>query len=477
MLIISEVPESTFLFRSFLDKKAFKELSVTERDIVTSQDLPGIKDKKLSIVLQTNGESITAAFSKPLMVNGVECRTRKLKKGDLIRLGRYRLIYEGEKWTEPLEQVPSESTSVRLKKGRAAKSSATGSRKRKQPVAALVIEAAAVLSSLFFLWFCSTQNPAVKAPISGEPEITEAREHEAPPVEEKIVKKKIEELKTEPESPVRESAVPLVIFSPGEIPEAQKLDILFIHAHPDDETLDYGLSIASAAKAGMKVGVLTFTDGESGFDFYPDRDITGIYPDRELKGKELAAVRIQEESRSLKILGASMYIRLGLKNRPYLKEEASKSIQMLIQEWGGRKMLIADLTEIFSRLSPDIIVSPDGPSAAREHFEHEAVGYITDLAVSEYQTKSPGVLSAYLKLVDPQQRDAYPGRELLSVKAEGASFGNFLIKKAALSRYQTQADACYYGIKRLKQFPVEYYFFQYRKSSSIAGSLFTADKS
>lgn len=464
MLIISEVPESTFLFRTFLDKKVFKEFFVTERDIVTSQDLPELKDKNLSIVLKSNGEYITAEFSKPLMVNGVECRARKLKKGDFLRIGRYRLIYEGEKQPEHEAPVPYESKTV-------------GSGKRRQPVAALIIEAAVVLSSLFFLWFCSTQNPAGKAPLTVEPEITAAREHEAPPEEGKAEKEKTEELIPESQQPVRKSEVPLVTYSPGEIPVPQKLDILFIHAHPDDETLDYGLSIARAVEAGMKVGVLTFTDGESGFDFYPDRDTTGIYPDKELKGKELADVRIQEEAASLKVLGASIYIRLGLKNRPYSNEEASKSIPQLIEEWGGETLLIAKLVELFSRLSPDIIVSPDGPSAAREHFEHEAVGYITDLAVSAYREKNPGVLDAYLKLVDPQQRDAYPDKELLAVKAEGASFGIFLIKKAALSRYQTQADACYYGIKRLKQFPVEYYFFRYRKSSSVAGSLFPAAKS
>ena len=122
-------------------------------------------------------------------------------------------------------------------------------------------------------------------------------------------------------------------------------------------------------------------------------------------------------------------------------------------------------------MSPDIIVSPDGPSAAREHFEHEAVGYITSLAVSDYLNKYPGKLKAYLKLVDPGQLKAYSGIPILSVKAEGASFGAILKKKAALSQYQTQADACYYGIKRLKEFPVEYYFFQYRENSSVAKNL------
>ena len=222
-----------------------------------------------------------------------------------------------------------------------------------------------MLASLSFLWYCTTQQPVQRNP------------------------------KTR-----------LLTYVPDVVPTPEKLDLLFIHAHPDDETLDYRLYISKAAEAGKTIGVLTFTDGESGFDFYPDRDTTGIYPDKELHGKELAAVRVKEEERAMKILGAAVYIRMGLKNRPYTAVEVKKSIPTIIKEWGGSTFLVNKLNAIFTAFDPAVIISPDGPSHAREHFEHEAVGYITARAVALYRQKNPGKLQTYLKLVDVQQAEA-----------------------------------------------------------------------
>lgn len=42
-------------------------------------------------------------------------------------------------------------------------------------------------------------------------------------------------------------------------------------------------------------------------------------------------------------------------------------------------------------------------------------------------------------------------------------------KKDALLQYETQADASYYGVKRLEKFPFEYYFAAYKpKTTKIA---------
>ena len=40
--------------------------------------------------------------------------------------------------------------------------------------------------------------------------------------------------------------------------------LLFVHAHPDDETLATGLSIAHYVEAGHEVDVLTCTLGDEG---------------------------------------------------------------------------------------------------------------------------------------------------------------------------------------------------------------------
>jgi len=473
---MSEIPESTFLFHVYQGKKSLKELHVNEKDIITSQDLPDFKNKTLSIILKQDGEKIVAFFSKAVLINGVEYHSRALKPGYTLKLGPYRLVYTGKKHAENPAPVISAARKEKTKKtykrnytptSRKSMQKQYPIRKHRQATAVLITEAAAVLSSLFFLWFCSTQRLIQKEPAIF-PSTVKIQNHETPPP----LKKENEKPKIVPKQPLKEPSGFLITYSPDATIVPAKLDILFIHAHPDDETLDYGLSIARAAEKGMKVGVLTFTDGESGFDFYPDRDTTGMYPDKELSGKKLAAVRIEEEENSLKVLGAYMYLRLGLKNRPYTKEEVNKPLPTLIKEWGGRDFLIKKLSGIFSVLSPDIIVSPDGPSKAREHFEHEAVGYISNLAVTDYQNKHPGRIKAYLKLVDVQQTQAYPDKILMTIKVVNEGSDIIAKKYKALSQYQTQADASYYGIKRLKKFPVEYYFFQYQINANIADFLF-----
>ncbi len=455
MLILSEIHESTYLFELFRGKIPVKVISVSEKNIVTSEDLPDFKDKRLTIILKYDGAKLKLESNKSVLVNGVEYRKRFLKNGDILALGPYRLIFKG-KFQPAKTEIKSAAARVD-KKIRI---------KYKLPSAALILEAAAVVASISFFWFCTTQRPVQKGTASSQQKTT-AQEHETPPSPtEKIVKPEI------PESgAVKKEPVHLVMYSPSDRIVPEKLDILFIHAHPDDETLDYGLYIARASEKGKKIGVLTFTDGESGFDLYPERDTDGIYPDKELSGRELAAVRIKEEENALKVLGADIYLRLGLKNRPYTAEEVKKPLPTLIEEWGGEDFLVRKLNGIFSVLNPDIIVSPDGPCEAHEHFEHEAVGYISDLAVSVYQENNPGKLRAYLKLVDVQQTGVYTDMILLSVGLDSSMPYITKKKQAALLQYQTQADASYYGIKRLKNFPGEYYFVKYQKGETTAGLL------
>jgi len=435
MLIMSEVPGTTFTFRLYRGKKFIKDLSVDDTVIITSGDLPGFKDKKLSVTLRDDSRKPLAEISRAVMINGVSCRKKRLKRGDTIFLGPYRLVFSGEVFPE----IPAPA----------------GSSVRKKSRLPYIAEAAVLLISLSFLWYCTTQMPVRKSAVHPAPADT-ARLHEAPPPE------SAPEGEKTPEQPGSSAAGNvLAVYSPGEFPSPRKIDILFLHTHPDDETLDYGLLISEAADSGKSVGVITFTDGESGFDFYPDRSTGGMYPDRELSGEELAGVRVREEEAALKILGVSVYVRLGLKNRPYTREEASKSISRIIEEWGGEDYLVNRISGLIALFSPDIIVSPDGPSGAREHFEHEAAGYLCDLAVHSYILSHPGRLRAYLKLIDVQQLDAYPGVKIIRADSRGDNGKYLARKKSALLKYQTQADACYYGVKRLEKYPYEYYFAVY----------------
>ena len=228
--------------------------------------------------------------------------------------------------------------------------------------------------------------------------------------------------------------------------------------------------MAQAAEEGKSTGVILFTDGDSGFDKYPDRPVDGFYTDGYLKGSELAKVRALEAEKALIILGAKVYVRMGLWNRPYTAVEASKDIDKLSSEWGGEALLIKKLVSFMETFQPDVIVSPDGPGDAREHFEHEAVGFLTDAAVRIYIQDNPYQLKAYLKLVDVQQAEEYPGISLLIIDPDMDN--RYLEKKrTALMMHQTQADASYYGIKRLDEFPFEHYLIEYRFGDTIESDI------
>lgn len=69
---------------------------------------------------------------------------------------------------------------------------------------------------------------------------------------------------------------------------------LFVHAHPDDETLSTGAIISCLRAIGDEVSVLTATRGEMG----------EAVPGTVAPGEDLATVRLAERARALAALGA-----------------------------------------------------------------------------------------------------------------------------------------------------------------------------
>jgi N-acetyl-1-D-myo-inositol-2-amino-2-deoxy-alpha-D-glucopyranoside deacetylase len=77
--------------------------------------------------------------------------------------------------------------------------------------------------------------------------------------------------------------------------------VLFLHAHPDDESLATGALIAELGDQGVTVGVVTATRGERG----------GVTDAAVLAGGELAAWRERELAGALAVLGVAVYGFLG----------------------------------------------------------------------------------------------------------------------------------------------------------------------
>lgn len=86
--------------------------------------------------------------------------------------------------------------------------------------------------------------------------------------------------------------------------------VLFVHAHPDDETLSTGALIAELAASGVEVSVLTATRGERG----------EVRPEllADLRGAALAAHRASELEAACRELGvaARAFLGEGLARRP-----------------------------------------------------------------------------------------------------------------------------------------------------------------
>jgi LmbE family N-acetylglucosaminyl deacetylase len=411
--------------------------------------LKGFSDKKLDLKLRKDAGCWQIVSNREVLVNGVGWRKRILKDGDKIYLGEYRLVFEGNFQ----EDIPSDPVIPLVPKN--------------QKKLVRLIEAAAVIMSVSFLWYCTSLSHDTKIVPEISSDITIGHESEFP----YGYSEELDELDSVPSLAGKDIVdSSLTVYRPGEEPSPQKLDILFIHAHPDDESLDYGLYMAQAAAEGKSTGIIVFTDGDSGFDKYPDRPVDGFYPDSYLKGSNLARVRVREAENALSILGAKVYVRLGLWNRPYTAVEVLKNVAEISSEWGGEELLIQKLVSLMETFRPDVIVSPDGPCDAREHFEHEAVGFLSDAAVRIYIQKNPEQLKVYLKLVDVQQSDAYPGMSFLRIDTDMDN-SYFDVKRAALMMHQSQADSSYYGLKRLADFPFEHYLVEYRSGDTVGSEI------
>lgn len=234
------------------------------------------------------------------------------------------------------------------------------------------------------------------------------------------------------------------VVRPGEpIPEEQ-VDVLFIHAHPDDESIDFGTLMALCEDAGLTTALVLMTDGEGGIyqqDYAGPRD-------------NMAAIRVQEAAKALQVLGTSLYIRLGLPNSPYNSLLEEKGVQEVLRLWDGDA--VSDrLAQIISTLDPRVVVSPEGPSFAHEHFEHETTGVLTLMALQQLRSAGGHIPEAHLVSVDPRHKDAYTG--LIAFPRQQVMER----QRQALLAHETQADASYFGVRIIEKYREEYYLIQY----------------
>jgi len=190
--------------------------------------------------------------------------------------------------------------------------------------------------------------------------------------------------------------------------------VLFVHAHPDDETLATGATIATLVDAGAVVAVLTCTRGERG----------EVIPAAlaHLSGAELGEHRLRELDAALAILGVTEHRVLGESNARWEGREPRRYLDSGMR-WGenGAEPLpdadpgslsaadagevAADIAAVILATDPDVVVSyaEDGGYGHPDHVRtHEATRTAAQvLNVPFYVVDSSGARRRGPVRVDP----------------------------------------------------------------------------
>ena len=422
-----------------------------------------------SLSFKCSRDSVTIFCGKHLIINGVSVQERLLKQGDRINLGSLRLEYigfEDENYSESDKESDSKTIPNWIPEILGTVIETAEHLTIPAVVLITAVLTAAVVAGCVVLPRISTPEeisavPSVKPETSVEDESEKNSKAEKGPA-----LKDIFNTAAEPET--TEQPKEFVVVSPGApIPEMD-LDILFIHAHPDDESLDFGCLLALAESAGLQTGLITFTDGESGLDTWPDRPVSGIYANYDMEGEELASVRAVELENASETLGIDLLIRLGLKNHPYNTIRDELPPEEILEIWGGKDKLEEKLIEIIDKTTPEIVAAPEAPGKAREHFEHEAVGYLAFETKKNIRSRSDYIPLGFITCVDPRQNEMYPEASTIDagikIPRKDRLIGKTTLRDVqlkALARHITQNDAVNVGTGFLPEYDAEYYLLNY----------------
>ncbi len=162
--------------------------------------------------------------------------------------------------------------------------------------------------------------------------------------------------------------------------------VLFVHAHPDDESMSTGGTIARLVADGVRVDLVTCTDGAEGEIHDPTLDPDEARP-------RLAAIRADELACSVDALGggAIQHHLLGYRDSGMMGTDANGHPESFWQSDLGEAT--ARLVEIVRDARPAAIVSydengnyghPDHINAARIAREAYAASQGNDWAVSRF---------------------------------------------------------------------------------------------
>jgi N-acetyl-1-D-myo-inositol-2-amino-2-deoxy-alpha-D-glucopyranoside deacetylase len=144
--------------------------------------------------------------------------------------------------------------------------------------------------------------------------------------------------------------------------------VLFVHAHPDDETIDTGGTIAKLVESGAAVTVVTCTRGERGEVIPADLQPALASP------QKMAALRTAELDAAMTALGVTDHRYLGEPNARWTGREPTRYTDSGMK-WGSAGVepddlsdldslreaafadIAADIAAVIQNVHPDVVVS------------------------------------------------------------------------------------------------------------------------
>jgi LmbE family N-acetylglucosaminyl deacetylase len=146
------------------------------------------------------------------------------------------------------------------------------------------------------------------------------------------------------------------------------LDILFILAHPDDESFGYGGLMAWAHQRGLRVGLVCATRGEAGEISDPSLGTAEV----------LGAVRERELRTAMDIAGVEPVRLLSYRDSGMIGTIENDDPRSLIR--APRVALLADVVYQIRELKPATVIT-FGPDGVYGHPDHVRIGEIATEAV------------------------------------------------------------------------------------------------
>ncbi|MCD2263346.1 N-acetyl-1-D-myo-inositol-2-amino-2-deoxy-alpha-D-glucopyranoside deacetylase [Dietzia aurantiaca] len=161
-------------------------------------------------------------------------------------------------------------------------------------------------------------------------------------------------------------------------PPAAGIRALFVHAHPDDEAITTGGTIAALVAAGAEVCVMTCTLGEEG-EVLGER-FAGLVSDR---ADQLGGYRISELATALRALGVGRPRFLGEAGRwrdsGMAGTPAAEHPRAFV---GSGAEAVAALVAVIDEFRPDLVVTYD-PRGGYGHPDHIRAHEVVHTAVAE----------------------------------------------------------------------------------------------